>query len=431
MQLIDKKTQVKKSLALLTVGALALTPFLNPISVQAAPPDNAPARGYRKDKNDRDNRDGRGNRDRDTRNITVQGRVTRDLSGDQFTLRADDGRTYRVISRDEPRRLSDGDRVEVRGWIEGGNFIAERVQVLNNRDWEDRGQNTTISGRVTTDFQGESFQMIGDNGRTYIVVSRNEPNRLSRGDTVRVQGRLDRDGRTIFANSINITNDNGNNGNPGQNNGQFISLGGRVTSDLRGEVFQIAADNGRTYTVVARNEPLRLSRGDIVRLHGRLDRDGKTLYATSVNITRDTGGNGGQQNVDFQGTVVRIQSRNRLDVRGDNGVTYVVSSGNNVPNGISVRDRVRIAGVALNRTEVRATHVQLISDQSPQGSWVNIIGYIENVTYNNGFVTMRLRSDSQIYSVRYRSTERFRIGERVRVAGSLHNGTVDATSVQR
>jgi hypothetical protein len=79
---------------------------------------------YTRDRHDRDRNDRR----------TLAGVVTRDLSGDQFEMRADNGRYLRVDARgDEPRRLSRGDRVVVYGRFDSGRFIAQDVRITRHR----------------------------------------------------------------------------------------------------------------------------------------------------------------------------------------------------------------------------------------------------------------------------------------------------------
>jgi hypothetical protein len=163
-----------------TVGLIAGAPLFGTLATaEAKPPAHAPAWGYRakqeggkdKDKYDKDrdrydrddydhdrynhdryyrddyNRDrydrdryerdryerDRYDRDRDERR-TISGVVTRDLSGDQFEMRSDSGRYFRVDARgDEPRHLSRGDRVNVYGRFDNGRFIAQDVRITRNR----------------------------------------------------------------------------------------------------------------------------------------------------------------------------------------------------------------------------------------------------------------------------------------------------------
>jgi len=152
--------------------------------------------------------------DRFGRQITLTGVVTNDLSGDQFLLRSDNGRTYRVVFHrnvDEPQGLSEGDRVRVRGHYDRDILVAHDVDILRNRDRDDFdrdnpfGGTRTVRGIVTNDLQGDQFVLRADNGRTYrVVFHRNidEPNGLSEGDRVQVRGHLDRD--VLVAHDVDI-----------------------------------------------------------------------------------------------------------------------------------------------------------------------------------------------------------------------------------
>ena len=348
------KNQNHKGLTVLTVGAVTAAPFLNAVAVQAAPPPHAPAWGQRANTHDND-----------SRNVTLRGTVTADLSGNDFTMRATNGRTYRVLTRSEPVKLSKGDTIEVRGWIENNIFVANSVKVVKNFD-TNQGQNISVNGTVTTDLRGEVFEMRGTNGRNYIVVARNEPTRLSRSDLVHVQGRLDTDGKTIIASRV------------------------------------------------------------------VLQRDGNG----SVNNNNWTNGSP----INFNGVVTRIGSPYRLDVRANNQ-NFSVNSVNQLSTRVSVGDSVRIIGNNIGNRVVRATQVQLTSDVNSggwnkgtgtNGSAVNFPGAIQSLKYDAGVTVFVVRADNgQLHSVRYRTGARFSVGQRVRVVGKISNGVVYATSVTR
>ncbi|RYG70045.1 hypothetical protein EON80_08620, partial [bacterium] len=179
-----------RAIAAIMGGAL-LIPFAA-TTAQAAP--DFGFRGYER-RNDND------------RNIVVSGIVTRDLDGrDRFTVRLDNGRTAEVISRrNEPPRLSRGDRVELRGDFENNLFIADQVRITNNSGsgsgW---GQQTTLRGRVVRDYSGRDFEIRTDNGRSVTVRAlRNEPIRLSEGDSVELRGEYERG--LFLARTIDIT----------------------------------------------------------------------------------------------------------------------------------------------------------------------------------------------------------------------------------
>lgn len=68
-------------------------------------------------------------------NQTFNGRVTNDLKGNDFIMRADNGRTIRVLAlRGEPGGLDRNDRVQVFGYFNANGVLqASRVTVLRNR----------------------------------------------------------------------------------------------------------------------------------------------------------------------------------------------------------------------------------------------------------------------------------------------------------
>jgi outer membrane lipoprotein SlyB len=315
MKLIAK-TNNKKILGILVAGAVSAAPFLNPIAAQADPPSHAPAWGYRDDdrgrgrdkknekKNDKDwrkdrdrdsrdrdyrDRDDRDRDDRYNRDITLRGLVTRDLSGDSFTLRADNGRTYRVVAQNEPRNLSNGDRVEVYGSIQNGTFYAARVSLLNDRDGGWNGGYPGNNQRI--DFQGTALRVYsqyrldvrGDNGRTYQVTSEdNFSNRINNGDRVRVAG-VFTGGNDIRAEKVQLVDDrNGswNGSNPGY--GSLVDFPGRVESSSYNNgvaTLRVRGDNGRNYTVYIRSNT-RYRNGERVRVVGTFTNG--VVYASTV-----------------------------------------------------------------------------------------------------------------------------------------------------
>ncbi|PQV64082.1 hypothetical protein B1R32_107107 [Abditibacterium utsteinense] len=65
---------------------------------------------------------------------TVQGIVLNDLSGNDFTLRTNNGQTVRVlVPSGEPGSVSRGDTVRATGSYNGGTFVARSATVLRNR----------------------------------------------------------------------------------------------------------------------------------------------------------------------------------------------------------------------------------------------------------------------------------------------------------
>lgn len=370
------KMQLRRALAASALCGVMVAPLSTSIS-QAAPSDQAPTQGYRRDRNtdggyrdrDRDGVDDRRDRDDDNDGVddrydtdydnsnggngngqrtVITGIVVRDVVGDAFTVREDGtGRTILVelVQGDEPQQLSRGDRVRVRGALTRNNVLrARRVQVLNNRDGNDgNSSRRTLTGVVTRDLSGSRFELRADNGQTYTVrLTISETERLTRGDRVRVIGDLrnERDnGRPLFvATRITFLQDrNGGNG------GNRQSFTGVVQRERDNDRFELRQTNGR----VLRVEPssgVDLSshnNGDLVRVEGYVQ--GDRLIANNLRVI----GNGGNyalgQRVDFRGTVVGVNESRQIQVRGDNGRLYEVR----ISSGTRFRrsQRVHVRGV--------------------------------------------------------------------------------------
>lgn len=262
--------------AFVLLGSLT-APLLMP-SAQAKPSRNSPS-------NDDRNRE-----DRADRNITVVGVVTRDLRGnDRFDIRLDSGRTVEVISRDrEPKRLSKGDRVELRGDFEKELFIADRVRILDNRDGNNGNGNngngnnggndnraTRLEGRVTKDFFGRDFEILGDNGlRTRVRSLRAEPIRLSRGDVVEVRGAFE--GRLFMAREVNIQRNEDR---------QKVDFPATVTRRTDAGRITVRGDNGRNYVVISNSSLLKFDKEDRVRIKGFIN--GDIVAADSVILLKN------------------------------------------------------------------------------------------------------------------------------------------------
>lgn len=253
--------------ALALLGSAA-TPFLSLSQNAVAAPYGKPSKEKRKAQK-RADRLNRGNR-----NITVLGTVVRDTAGnDRFVVRLDNGRTVEVISRDrEPRRISRGDRVELRGDFENNLFIADRVQILHNvgNGGSNSGQQTTLRGRVVRDFYGRDFEIVTDNGATVRVRSlRPEPIRLTNGDRVTVQGR--QEGNVFVARDVNVTRNDDR---------QRVDFPGTVQRRESSGRLIVRGDNGRTYTVISNASLSRFDRNDRVRVVGFVN--GGLVAAQSV-----------------------------------------------------------------------------------------------------------------------------------------------------
>lgn len=465
MKYIEIRTNWSKKLSTLgTLSAVALAPFfaVTP-TAEAAPPDHAPANGYRRNKADRDQRrqdrqerrEDRSDRRNDT--LSFNGTVTRDLAGNQFEVRTDNNRIVRVQTQvNEPNRLSRGDRVQVTGYLREGVIIAQNLRLLENNDgddndWDDNGWNnnnsrTTLTGVVTRDLSGDrEFELRAQNGRIYrVTTAYDEPGSLSVGDRVQVSGRLSNNNR-FYANSIRMLAQNGNGGwnggnggwNNGNNNRQVLT--GVVTRDLQGNRFVVRTDRGSEVIVQSsRPEPLRLSIGDRVTLRGAF-RGGKFI-ANNTRITEDDDRDENGSSFTFNGRVTSVESSTRLVVRADNGRTYTVQSNTAFSSAITDGDRVRISGYVSRRngSVLRADSVTLLRDRddrdrtpSGNGQTVNFRGEITDKSRNqSGADTITVRGDNgQTYEVRVDDAGDFKRGQRVRVSGTWRNGVVTNSTV--
>lgn len=355
MKTINTTNRIQRVTKLIATGALVAAPFLSVLPSAEAQPrwNNGNQGGW-----NNGNQGGWNNSQ-----TTLTGVVTRDLSGDYFELRTDSNRTIRVnVGRyDEPRSLDRGDRVRVTGYLRNGVFTARNIEFLrdtgngNNGNWQN-----SITGVVTRDLAGKSFELRTDNGRTvHVSFGRNdEPRSLDRGDRVRVAGRYE--GSIFRATDVQFLSDTSNNNGGWGNNQQTTTLSGVVTRDLSGDSFELRTDTGRTVSVrLSRvDEPRSLDRGDRVRVTGRYDGNSSTFRATDVQFIRDTGNgsnNGGwgnnQQTTTLTGVVTRDFSGDNFELRTDTGRTVSVRvARGDEPRSLDRGDRVRVTGRYTNNT---------------------------------------------------------------------------------
>lgn len=219
-----KHTAFLKPLATLSImSAVAVAPLIGGTPVaQADPPRQAPAYGWNRNHNndadwrrDNDNDDyyrngedrdrnypynggyngGNSGRDGYGQRVTLSGIVTRDLKGDYFELRSDNGQVFRVLARNgEPTRLTTNDRVQLNGYFDNNVFVADNINFL--RDYGSTGrwdnpyaQKVNFPGRVISIRASNRLVVRGDNGHDYEVVGNNNFSSAIRvGDRVRVVG---------------------------------------------------------------------------------------------------------------------------------------------------------------------------------------------------------------------------------------------------
>jgi len=309
----------KKLLQGVSLAAFAAAPVFGTTGIsQAAPPDHAPAYGYRnrndnnydRHRDDDDDDDDRDNRDRD--NFTydnydnstrsLEGVVVNDLRGRDFVLRLDNGRNVRVqLDEREPQRLSQGDRVRVQGSFDQTNrdnrsntryndnlvFRADDVRIIRDRN---NGNNNNYNGRrtltgVVTRVRSDQRFTLSALNRTFEVASSSRlPRTFKSGNLVRITGDM-RDNNITNASVTIVSRGSGNNGNYGYNgnynnggnyNGNYNSSANTsvnfpavvLNSSDRDNTLRVRGENGREYTVRT-NDADNWDRGDRVRIKGR------------------------------------------------------------------------------------------------------------------------------------------------------------------
>lgn len=246
------------------------------------------------DWNDRNRDDADWDRDGDGRGVLLRGVVTRSFLNDRFEIRTDDGLVYRVIPDAAQERfvVRVGERVRVRGRVDGSTFLAQRVEFdrsVDRRDdrrdggWRDDGDrrddggwrdtprdrndegNREVNFPATVESRESSHRLTvrGDNGRLYILESRtNLPQNISTGSRVRVQGSAV--GNQVRLQRVIAIND-------GLRGEQYVNFRGTVEGVEDFNRLRVRADNGRTYTIRSQNA-LNIERGDRVRVRGNYAR---------------------------------------------------------------------------------------------------------------------------------------------------------------
>jgi membrane protein implicated in regulation of membrane protease activity len=204
---------------------------------------------------------------------TIEGTVTNDRKGRNFTVRTLNGQWVQVrLTRDEPRRLDEGDRVRVYGYFQGNHFVGTSLSILTNTTQNDNRNHVTVTG-VVTDVQSDRLR-VRSGSRLYTVYSNNGwPSNLDEGDRVRVVGRLS--GSTLTSSNIVVLDNNGTQGTAINFNGTVLNVVGNSNR------VSVRADNGRTYNIQGRdNDVDNLSRGDRVHVQGHYERG--MVYADDI-----------------------------------------------------------------------------------------------------------------------------------------------------
>jgi hypothetical protein len=299
MQNTSKTINWKKALQVASLGVFAMGTAASTLPAQADPADRAPAWGYRNKDRDyksdrRYDRDGDGDYDRDDRRYdnnnrnfrTLEGIVTDDNSGRDFTIRLRNGSSYnsgnrvRVFAQDgEPSRLSEGDLVRVYGYFQnnntGGTFIARSVNIVrqdvtDRYDDGDDNDRRSFNATVSNVDRNSRRLTVYANNRSFTVYARNSfSSSINRGDRVRVTGDINnstvRDARVEL-----LSNNNGGSfgGYGGYGGNSQISFPATVVDTRdRSDTLRVRGDNGREYSVRWRNSD-DYDRGDRVRVRG-------------------------------------------------------------------------------------------------------------------------------------------------------------------
>lgn len=206
-----------------------------------------------------------------------------------------------------------------------------------------------------------------------------------------------------------------------------INVTGVVTRDLVGQDrFTVRLDSGRSVEVISRDrEPVRLSRGDRVRLRG--DFEGTLFIADKVRITNNVGGTGGNpaQAATLSGRVTRDFVGRDFEVRRDNGTTTRVRSLRAEPIRLTSGDRVSVSGHFEGALFMaRTVDIQRNNDRQSVNFPATVLRRIES-----GRLSVRGDNGRTYTVISNVSLARFDRDDRVRVRGFVNGCIVSAESV--
>lgn len=296
------------------LAAVLAAPLAGPLvtSAQADPPDHAPAYGYYGKKNKGQHGGHGGQRGR------------HDRRSDDENGADDNGSGY---SNGDDNDNGNGNGYPNPGPGNGG--------YNGGYDGSGTRQRRSFEGVVTRDLGGDRFEMrAGDNSVFTVRAQQGEPQRLSAGDRVRVEGYFrnvrddnrssNDDARADFvAQSVQILSDtNGGDiygGNYGSGYGiaRHVSFPATVLNRDGSRSLTVRGDNGRTYTVETRSNTVRVNDGDRVRVEGT-SRSGVVTNARVVLLQNTDNPIYNATGSSFLGRVTRVDSRrNLVTVRED------------------------------------------------------------------------------------------------------------------
>lgn len=280
------------------------------------------------------------------------------------------------------------------------------------------------------------------NGRIYKVYSTASTRDLRVGDSIDIDGQMDR-GVNIRNARISVTRRNSNNDRDRYNGRDRNDNRDRYNDNRRdfntyiGEVTEVKSDrefgvriDGRSYDVYADNSSRRVNRGDIVKITGQ--RVGTNdIREARVTVTRsndnrygnDRSGNDNYGTArSYDGVVTRVKNSREFEVRVD-GRTYQVTSESELRN-LNRGDEVRIYGRSYGNNEIRNANVRITRESygnsNDNGKRVTLNGVVTRVRSSREFDMI---VDRQTYNVQTTSTTRnLGRGDEVRVYGQLFNG---------
>lgn len=306
----------------------------------------------------------------------------------------------------------------------------------------------TIDGVVTNDRNGRNFTMTTrrnnrDNNyrfgnRVRVNLQVREPSGLDEGDLVRVYGYFanNNSSGTFFGTSISILrhdfSDRFDDGDDTR------TINGTVVSVSRNDRnLTVRSNNGITYTVHTRSFiPNDIDRGDEVRVTGDFDnRNDRSMTNATVTLM-DNNNNNNDTNRVFSGDVTSIdRNARRLDVRADDGTSYIVFSRYTIQSTIDRGDRVRVNGELRNRNDrtVRDATITLLENDNDRNDREFNVDFNGTVTFSNSRDTIRVRRDgnNREYVVRTNDAEDYERGDNIRVQGQMTNGVVFASDIDK
>lgn len=278
--------------------------------------------------------------------MTVSGEVTSDPFNNSFEFYGENGTRYRVLATSDVslRGIDRNDRVQIHGKLDRNIFIASSVTGMGASN----SAVLNLRANVVNDLSGNRFTIRQGNAIRTVVAERGEPFGLRVGSEVDMTGQWRND--IFYASSVRLL-DSGWDDN--WRDGQVRRIRGTVTSDLSSSRFTLRTDDRLDVTVSTAGSSIRrISRGDVVEVQGRWDRNSNIFRGTRATVLRDNDDdfNNGRR-ADFEGQITRAS-------RTSNGWLYTVRTRGG--RHVTVRynrqfrtgDRVEVEGVVQNNVVI-------------------------------------------------------------------------------